>query len=70
MPTKLPGNGTLWRTDQLLASGLNSRAIAGLVRDGGLIRLRRGCYGRGEWWRDLDAPARRRQLISRTRSER
>lgn len=64
MPTKLPGDGTLWRTDQLLASGLNARAIAVLVRDGSLVRLRRGCYGRGDWWRDLDAPSRRRQLIS------
>jgi len=64
MPTKLPDDGTLWRTDQLLASGLNARAIAVLVRDGSLVRLRRGCYGRGDWWRDLDAPSRRRQLIS------
>jgi very-short-patch-repair endonuclease len=64
MPTKLPDDGTLWRTDQLLASGRNSRAIARHVRDGTLVRLRRGCYARGEWWRGLDAPARRRQLIS------
>lgn len=64
MPTKLPSNGTLWRTDELLASGLNSRAISRLVREAVLVRLRRGCYARGDWWQGLNGPARRRQLIS------
>lgn len=60
---ELPVSADLWRTDQLLASGLNSRAIAQLVRGATLVRLRRGCYARGEWWAGLNATARRRQLI-------
>ncbi|ABK01996.1 hypothetical protein Arth_0597 [Arthrobacter sp. FB24] len=58
-----PPGANLWRTDQLLASGSNSRAIARLVQEGKLVRLRRGCYARGDWWRSLNATARRRQLI-------
>ena len=64
MLPELPAAPNLWRTDQLLAAGLNTRAIARLVHGGALVRLRRGCYARGDWWRRLDAPARRRQLIS------
>lgn len=63
MLPELPAATNLWRTDQLLASGLNSRAIAQLVQGAALVRLRRGCYARGEWWDGLNAPARRRQLI-------
>ncbi|MET1020873.1 MAG: type IV toxin-antitoxin system AbiEi family antitoxin domain-containing protein, partial [Arthrobacter sp.] len=63
MHSELPAGADLWRTDQLLASGLNSRAIAQLVDRAALVRLRRGCYARGEWWRGLNATARRRQLI-------
>ncbi|UKA55007.1 type IV toxin-antitoxin system AbiEi family antitoxin domain-containing protein [Arthrobacter sp. FW305-BF8] len=59
----LPVAEDLWRTDQLLQCGLNSRAIAQLVRDGTLVRVRRGCYARGGWWTGLSAGARRRQLI-------
>jgi very-short-patch-repair endonuclease len=64
MLLELPPTANLWRTDQLLASGLNSRAVARLVQMAALVRLRRGCYARGEWWRGLNATARRRQLIS------
>ena len=64
MTFEIHAGGNLWRTDQLLASGLNSRAIAQLVEAGALVRLRRGCYARGEWWRGLDGPGRRRHLIS------
>lgn len=53
----------LWRTDQLLQAGLNSRAISQLVQAGTLVRLRRGCYARGSWWADLNAAERRRQRI-------
>lgn len=60
---ELPATSDLWRTDQLLASGLNSRAIAQLVRGAELVRLRRGTYARAEWWAGLNATARRRQLI-------
>ena len=59
----LPVTENLWRTDQLLQHGLNSRAIAQLVGEGSLIRVRRGCYARGSWWTGLNAAGRRRQLI-------
>lgn len=59
----LSARENLWRTEQLLQRGLNSRAIAQLVRDGALVRVRRGCYARGEWWAALNAAGRRRQLI-------
>ena len=59
----LPVSADLWRTDQLLQTGLNSRRITQLVRSRALIRLRRGCYARGSWWDSLDATARRRQLV-------
>src|SRR6478735_8205989 len=59
----LPARENLWRTDQLLQRGLNSRAIALLVDEGSLVRVRRGCYARGQWWSDLNRSARRRQLI-------
>jgi very-short-patch-repair endonuclease len=63
MTPELPAARDLWRTDQLLASGLNSRAIARLVEGAVLVRLRRGCYARGDWWRSLDDASRRGQLI-------
>jgi very-short-patch-repair endonuclease len=63
LPVRLPARENLWRTGQLLQCGLNSREIAQLVRDGALVRLRRGCYARGEWWAGLNAAGRRRQLI-------
>jgi very-short-patch-repair endonuclease len=59
----LPASADLWRTDQLLESGLNSRTIAQLTQTRALIRLRRGCYARGSWWDSLRPAARRRQLI-------
>ncbi|MFF2314755.1 hypothetical protein ACFVTE_00625 [Arthrobacter sp. NPDC058097] len=59
----LPVRENLWRTDQLLQRGLNSRVIAQLVRDGILVRVRRGCYARGSWWTSLNVASRRRQLI-------
>jgi|SRR5919205_1321098 very-short-patch-repair endonuclease len=63
LETRLPARENLWRTEQLLQRGLNSRAIAQLVWDGSLVRVRRGCYARGEWWAELNAAGRRRQLI-------
>jgi very-short-patch-repair endonuclease len=63
MSFELPAAADLWRTDQLLACGLNSRAIAQLVRGAELVRLRRGTYARAEWWRGLGPTARRRQLV-------
>ena len=63
MSFELPAAADLWRTDQLLACGLNSRAIAQLVRGAELDRLRRGTYARPEWWRGLGPTTRRRQLV-------
>lgn len=63
MSFELPTAADLWRTDQLLASGLNSRAIAQLVQGAELVRLRRGTYARAEWWRGLNSTVRRRQLV-------
>jgi predicted transcriptional regulator of viral defense system len=60
---ELPDTVCLWRTDQLLESGLNSRAVSRLMQAGGLVRLRRGCYARGSWWTGLNAAERRRQMI-------
>lgn len=60
---ELPESVYLWRTDQLLQSGLNSRAVSRLVQTGALVRLRRGCYARGSWWTGLKAVERRRQMI-------
>jgi very-short-patch-repair endonuclease len=59
----LPPSANLWRTDELLERGLNSRAISALVRQGILVRVRRGCYARGAWWAGLQAAGRRRQFI-------
>ena len=59
----LSPTANLWRTNELLEQGLNSRAIAALVRKGVLVRVRRGCYARGSWWSGLKTSGRRRQLV-------
>ncbi|XAS64497.1 hypothetical protein ACOM2C_14925 [Pseudarthrobacter sp. So.54] len=43
---------------------MNSRSIAPLAEAAEPVRVRRGCYARGEWWRQLSSTAQRRQLIS------
>ena len=60
---QLPAEGNLWRTDQLHASGLNSRAIRRLVSHGSLVRLRYGCYIRASLWEKQPAAVRSVQLI-------
>ncbi|WP_120519543.1 type IV toxin-antitoxin system AbiEi family antitoxin domain-containing protein [Arthrobacter celericrescens] len=60
---QLPPTGSLWRTDQLHAAGLNSRAIAVLVRHRELIRLRYGCYIRAALWNGQKPWIRSEQLI-------
>ncbi|GAA4048324.1 hypothetical protein GCM10023063_39730 [Arthrobacter methylotrophus] len=62
-PLSLPDKGNLWRTDQLHAHGLNSRAILHLVRRGQLVRLRYGCYIRAALWAKQSAWIRSTQLI-------
>lgn len=59
----LPGTGHLWRTAQLHEKGLNSRAIKVLVLHKKLVRLRYGCYIRGELWDKQTRAVRSRQLI-------
>lgn len=60
---ELPATGTLWRTEQLHAKGLNSRAIMVLLRSGQLVRLRYGCYIRASVWEKQSDVLRSRQLI-------
>ena len=59
----LPGTGNLWRTGQLREKGLNSRAIKVLLKHKKLVRLRYGCYIRGELWDKQSATIRSKQLI-------
>ncbi|SDI61030.1 type IV toxin-antitoxin system AbiEi family antitoxin domain-containing protein [Arthrobacter cupressi] len=59
----LPESGSLWRTEQLQSAGLNSRAIAVLVRHRELVRLRYGCYIRASLWNAQEPWVRSRQLI-------
>ncbi|PRB41233.1 hypothetical protein CQ020_12305 [Arthrobacter sp. MYb23] len=54
----LPARGYMWRTDELLRFGLNSRNIKALVDSGELLRLRYGCYIRANQWKAL-GPRRR-----------
>ncbi|WP_347108675.1 hypothetical protein AAHB33_17630 [Paenarthrobacter sp. S56] len=54
----------LWRTDELREAGYNERRIAGLVGEGHLIRLRRGCYIRATTWESQKAAVRARQRIA------
>ncbi|MBT2586750.1 type IV toxin-antitoxin system AbiEi family antitoxin domain-containing protein [Arthrobacter sp. ISL-95] len=49
----LPLRGYMWRTDELLRFGLNSRNIKALVDSGELHRLRYGCYIRANTWNAL-----------------
>jgi very-short-patch-repair endonuclease len=60
----LPVGVDLWRTEELLAAGLNARAIAALVRAEELVRLRRGCYIRGTIWARQKPWMRSRQLVA------
>ena len=59
----LPSTGNMWRTAQLHENGLNSRAIKLLLKHGKLVRLRYGCYIRGELWDRQSATLRSLQLI-------
>lgn len=60
---ELPATGNLWRTGQLHEKGLNSRAIKVLLQHRKLVRLRYGCYIRGELWDKQSATVRSKQLI-------
>lgn len=58
----LPSRGHMWRTDELLRFGLNSRNIKALVDSGELLRLRYGCYILSDTWKALGP---RRQALER-----
>jgi len=60
---ELPATGSLWRTGQLHSAGLNSRAIAVLVRHHELVRLRYGCCIRATLWERQKPSVRSKQLI-------
>ncbi|XAS68551.1 hypothetical protein V3C33_04390 [Micrococcaceae bacterium Sec5.7] len=59
----LPENGNLWRTEQLLELGYNSRAIRLLLTSGSIVRLRYGCYIRASLWNAQKQTVRSRQLV-------
>lgn len=59
----LPQLGMLWRTQQLNELGLGSRAIAALVSQGELLRVRQGCYIRKAAWDKQSVDVRAKQLI-------
>lgn len=63
-PGELPAGIHLWRTSELHELGFNDRKIAALLREGGLVRLRRGCYIRGSTWAAQKPWVRSRQLIA------
>jgi len=60
---ELPPAGNLWRTEQLLDLGFNSRAVRSLLDSGTLVRLRHGCYIRASLWNAQSPTVRSRQLI-------
>lgn len=60
---QVPARQPLWRTAELREAGINERTAQALVTSGDLVRLRRGCYVRGELWRQQTAPQRSLQLI-------
>jgi len=59
----LPVRGYMWRTDELLRFGLNSRNIKALVESGELHRLRYGCYIRADKWNSLGPRRQARERI-------
>ena len=62
MDTRLPplaSNSGVFMTYELLAHGLDDKALTKFVRSGELHRLRQGAYCRGTLWRGLDEEGRR-----------
>lgn len=53
----------MWRTDELLRFGLNSRKIRALLDSGELHRVRYGCYIRGSKWKALGPASRAMERI-------
>lgn len=59
----LPVRGYMWRTDELLRFGLNSRKVKALVDSGELHRLRYLCYIRGNKWNALGPRSQAKERI-------
>ncbi|MDJ0323397.1 type IV toxin-antitoxin system AbiEi family antitoxin domain-containing protein [Cryobacterium sp. PH31-AA6] len=59
-------HGGLIPAAALRESGLNSHAVEALVRDGSLVRPRRGLYVQGETWRSADPDERYRLYVRAT----
>ncbi|NQD88993.1 type IV toxin-antitoxin system AbiEi family antitoxin domain-containing protein [Paenarthrobacter sp. CM16] len=59
----LPLRGYMWRTDELLRFGLNSRKIKALVDTGELHRMRYGCYIRAKMWNEFGPRRQARERI-------
>lgn len=62
--TLLPGNGNIWRTEELRAQGFSKRRINEHLRAGSLIRVRTGILTRGSWWNDLSEDERERAQLA------
>ncbi|MFJ4171852.1 hypothetical protein ACIPY3_20285 [Paenarthrobacter sp. NPDC089714] len=60
----LPARGNMWRTEQLLGMGHNSRSIKALLDSGQIHRLRYGCYIRTSRWDALGPRQRALQRIA------
>lgn len=58
-----PAKRVIWRTEHLRDAGFSSRSLDRLIRDGVILRMRRGCYARASWWQKLSANGRLRQRI-------
>lgn len=58
IPANHPALAPVSLRRDLVARGLDDRAIAHLLRDGALARVRRGAYVAGEVWAGLDAAGR------------
>lgn len=61
---ELPPRGDMWRTDELLRMGYNSRRIKALLDSGQIHRLRYGCYMRTSRWEALGPRNRALQRIA------
>ncbi len=72
-PPDDPRNGPVILRRQLLADGLTDRAIARLVANGTLHRIRHGAYTSGATWRQLDPLGRHglatRAVLAQSRSD-
>ncbi|WP_026819467.1 hypothetical protein [Arthrobacter castelli] len=61
---QIPGRNKLWLTFELKDRGLTELRIREMVSSSQLIRVRRGCYADGPWWRGLvDDDARAVQIL-------